>query len=219
MNKPVLRALATVAVAALSTFGPTGTADARKPVDEIVFLTWADYLDPEIVTEFEQEHDIKVKFRYFESDDARDENLVSENGQGFDLATVNGLMLDTYAKRNWLAPMEALSIPNLEHIEDRWRTAFPGSDRYAVPYFWGTLGIGYRKDLLPEGISSWKDFFAPRSSCAAASACSRAAATWWGWRSSPSATRPTPRTARPSARPPACCGRKGRSCALTSTCP
>ncbi|MDH3469646.1 MAG: spermidine/putrescine ABC transporter substrate-binding protein, partial [Gammaproteobacteria bacterium] len=33
-----------------------------------------------------------------------------------------------------------------------------------VPFFWGTTGIGYRKDLIPEGFKSWKDFFNPPES-------------------------------------------------------
>lgn len=32
---------------------------------------------------------------------------------------------------------------------------------YAVPYFWGTLGIGYRADLVPEEITSWQQLFEP----------------------------------------------------------
>jgi spermidine/putrescine transport system substrate-binding protein len=129
--------------------------------EELAFLTWADYLDPEIVTEFEQEHGIKIRFTYYESDDARDEILGASDGRSYDLAIVNGLMLQSYAERSWLAPVAASDIPNLVHIDTRWRNVFPAGERYAVPYFWGTLGIAYRQDLFPEGFQSWKDFFQP----------------------------------------------------------
>jgi spermidine/putrescine transport system substrate-binding protein len=129
--------------------------------EELVVLTWADYLDPEIVAEFEQEYGVKIRFTYYESDDARDQILAASDGRRYDLAVVNGLMLQSYAKRNWLAPVAKSDIPNLTHIETRWRNAFPAGERYAVPYFWGTLGIAYRQDLFPEGFQSWKDFFQP----------------------------------------------------------
>jgi spermidine/putrescine transport system substrate-binding protein len=132
-----------------------------NPDEELVFLTWADYLDPEVVAEFEQETGVKIKFAYFESDDARDEILSNSDGRGYDMALVNGLTLQSYAKRNWLALPAQQSIPNLAHLEPRWRTAFPAAERYGVPYFWGTLGIAYRQDLVPEGFDSWKDFFQP----------------------------------------------------------
>ncbi|MDH3714120.1 MAG: spermidine/putrescine ABC transporter substrate-binding protein [Gammaproteobacteria bacterium] len=129
--------------------------------EELVFLTWADYLDPDVVAEFEHETGIKIRFAYYESDDGRDEILTNSDGRGYDLAIVNGLMLKSYAKRNWLAPMAQHSMPNLAHLEPRWRTAFPAAERYGVPYFWGTLGIAYRQDLVPEGFNSWEDFFQP----------------------------------------------------------
>jgi spermidine/putrescine transport system substrate-binding protein len=132
--------------------------------EELEFLTWADYIDPELVAEFEQETGIRIKFSYYESDDARDEILSSNDGRGYDLAIANGLILQSYAKRDWLAPIEQDSIPNLAHIEPQWRDAFPAAQRYAVPYFWGTLGIAYRQDLVPEGFTSWKDFFEPAES-------------------------------------------------------
>jgi spermidine/putrescine transport system substrate-binding protein len=161
-----LAALSGAAVVALSALGAgvVGADEIAAPTEELVFLTWADYIDPQLISEFEREHGVKISFRYFESDDARDEMLTNDDGRGYDLLLVNGLMLNTYAKRNWLAPIAGQDVPNLGHIEPRWRTAFPGSERYGVPYFWGTLGIGYRKDLVPEGISSWEDFFVPSES-------------------------------------------------------
>ena len=52
-------------------------------------------------------------------------------------------------------------VTNLVHVDDRWRDMFPGARDYAVPYFWGTLGIGYRADLVPEPITSWQQLFRP----------------------------------------------------------
>lgn len=146
------------AALAFSVFVSSGTA---ATAEQLVFLTWADYIDPEIVSEFEREHGVTIQFAYFGSDDGRDELLASRDGKGYDLIMVNGLVLSLYAKRNWLAPVPTGDIPNLQYVETRWRSAFPASERYGVPYFWGTLGIGYRTDLVPEGFSSWKNFFEP----------------------------------------------------------
>ena len=150
-----LAAWAAMFIAVFST-----VADPAPP-QELNFLTWADYLDPELVAEFEQEYGARIKFTYYESDDARDEILSYNDGRGYDLGIVNGLILQSYVKRNWLAPNDQDRLPNIALIEPRWRDAFPSSERYAVPYFWGTLGIAYRKDLVPEGFTSWKDFFDP----------------------------------------------------------
>ena len=139
---------------------PLHITQAKEPT-ELVFLTWPDYIAPEIVTEFEQDRNVKIRFVYFQGDDTRDRMLLNNNGRGFDLALVSGMSIHTYAKRNWLEPISEKNIPNLKHVDSRWCTAFKDAERFTVPYSWGTLGIAYRADLVPEAITSWKQFFTP----------------------------------------------------------
>ncbi|MGC3873910.1 polyamine ABC transporter substrate-binding protein [Halomonas sp. GXIMD04776] len=128
---------------------------------ELTFLNWTDYMDPEILTEFEQRTGITVKQTYFESDAARDELLVETEGRGFDVALIDGTSIRILAKRGWLEPLDEAAIPNLKHIDPRWRTIHEEAEVYSVPYFWGTLGIAYRQDLVPFTVSSWMDLLQP----------------------------------------------------------
>lgn len=128
---------------------------------ELRFLNWPDYMDPEILAEFERLSGIKVKQSYFDSDTTRDEQLLETEGRSFDLALTNGASLRILAKRGWLEPLDEASIPNLKHIDPRWRTAFEKSEDFGVPYFWGTLGIVYRQDLVPFKVTSWMDLLQP----------------------------------------------------------
>ncbi|RBW51816.1 spermidine/putrescine ABC transporter substrate-binding protein [Marinobacter sp. F3R11] len=135
-------------------------AQASEP-KELVFLNWANYMDPDILVEFEQRTGISVKQRYFDSDTTRDELLLETEGKGFDLALVNGSSIRILAKRGWLEPLDESSIPNLKHVNPRWRSAFEQAENYGVPYSWGTIGIVYRKDLVPFTVSSWMDLLQP----------------------------------------------------------
>ncbi|MFD2191450.1 polyamine ABC transporter substrate-binding protein [Pistricoccus aurantiacus] len=128
---------------------------------ELIFLNWADYMDPEILEEFEQRTGITVKQTYFETDAARDELLVETGGRGFDVAVIDGTSIRILAKRGWLEPLDETDIPNLKHIDPRWRTTHEEAEVYSVPYFWGTLGIAYRQDLVPFAVSSWMDLLKP----------------------------------------------------------
>jgi spermidine/putrescine transport system substrate-binding protein len=128
---------------------------------ELVLLNWSEYLDSKLVDKFEQEYNVKLREIYYESDDLRDEMLVESDGLGYDLACVNGAMLATYRKRGWLANATVEQIPNLSHFDDYWLKAFEGAEGYAVPYFWGTLGIAYRADLVERHPESWMDLFKP----------------------------------------------------------
>lgn len=87
--------------------------------------------------------------------------LLETEGKGFDVVLLNGASIRILAKRGWLEPLDESSIPNLVHVDPRWRTAFEKAEEFGVPYFWGTLGIVYRKDLVPFEVSSWMDLLRP----------------------------------------------------------
>jgi spermidine/putrescine transport system substrate-binding protein len=128
---------------------------------ELLFLNWSDYMDPQILEEFKQHTGVTVKQIYFETDAARDELLLGTGGRGFDLAIINGTSIRILAKRGWLEPIDETDIPNLSHIDPRWRTAHKGAEVYSAPYFWGTLGIAYRQDLVAFPVTSWMDLLQP----------------------------------------------------------
>ncbi|EBA00522.1 Spermidine/putrescine-binding periplasmic protein [Marinobacter sp. ELB17] len=128
---------------------------------ELLFLNWSDYMDPQILEEFKQRTGVAVKQTYFESDADRDELLLGTGGRGFDLAIIDGTSIRILAKRGWLEPIDETDIPNLAHIDPRWRTVHEEAEVYSVPYFWGTLGIAYRQDLVAFPVTSWMDLLQP----------------------------------------------------------
>lgn len=138
-----------------------GTTAESANAQSIKVYTWPDYMDPEIVSEFEQKHDTVVDFGYFDSDEARDQELAITNGGGFDVLLVNRLQIPKYVRRGWLNPVTLDDVPNKRHIDKRWSDTLGDASDYAVANFWGTMGIGYREDLFPEGISSWAELLKP----------------------------------------------------------
>ena len=139
----------------------TQTLLASEKSRELVILNWSEYMDPAMTEAFEKKHNVKIKHVYFESDDARDQILLQTEGRGFDLILTNGITINIYRQRGWLQPLTSSKIPNRKHLENRWTDAFPSSRDYGVAYFWGTLGIAYRKDLVSKPIVSWKQLFEP----------------------------------------------------------
>ncbi len=152
--------LAAGLVAFLAATAPA-TSRAETTPRELVLLNWSEYMDPELVAEFEKTHNAKVTQVYFETDDTRDEMVLDTGGMGYDVVLVNGISLSKYRKRGWLSPLTVKEVPNLRHVDRHWLDAFPDASGYAVPYFWGTLGIAYRKDLVPAPIATWRELFHP----------------------------------------------------------
>lgn len=140
-------------------------AQAAENRRELVILNWSDYLEESLVGAFEMQCHCKVRQVYYENDDHRDELMLAAEGAGYDVIIVNGLMLDTYRKRGWLDAIPGKNVDNLSSIDPRWAKAFEAAPGYAVPYFWGTMGIAYRKDLVAEPITSWRQFLSQRKNC------------------------------------------------------
>ncbi len=127
----------------------------------LVFLNWADYMDPELLTEFNRQTGIQVKQAYYNSDENRDQIMGATNGSGYDLILISGLAIHSYIKQGWLAPLSKPLTRGVKSIEARWWQAFEGAENYAVPFFWGTLGIAYRTDLVSKPITHWSQLFNP----------------------------------------------------------
>jgi len=129
----------------------------------LTLFTWDDYVDPGVIQAFEEQNDAKVRLVRFLTEDERQKTMALTSGQGFDLMVVSGVYIASYAKRGWQAELEPARLDNARYLEERWRNAFDGAARYAVPYFWGTLGIAYRRDKLPGTIDSWNQLYRPDS--------------------------------------------------------
>ncbi len=144
----------------LALFVP-GNACAGSTKQELVFLTWSEYMDPDIIKEFEEKFKAKVKNIYFETEDKREQLLAQTMGKGYDVVLASGVNTLSYIRRNWLVPLNSDQIPNLKHIDPKWFSVNPKITAYGVPYLWGTLGIAYRKDFIKEKVTSWKQLLEP----------------------------------------------------------
>lgn len=130
---------------------------------QLVVLSWSDYVDPDLIGAFEKKTGARVNFVYYETDELKDDLLIATDGTGYDVVVTAGHSMRPYLRRNWVARLSTREVPNLKHLDPRWIDADPEWRGYGVPYFWRTLGIAYRKDLVPETISSWRQLFQPAS--------------------------------------------------------
>lgn len=152
------RTLITLVLTSSMLLSQTVTATPRQTLE---IFTWSEYVDPEIVEEFEAEFSAQLKQTFFASDEDRDRELAESAGTGYDLIMVSGQRVSKYAKRNWILPIDQKLVPNLAHVSSRWRDTFDATQTHSVPYFWGTMGIAWRSDLYPEGFDSWKQLIEP----------------------------------------------------------
>lgn len=128
---------------------------------KLVLLTWEDYIDPDIVAEFEQKYQVKVHFVYYEDDDARDLIMAHSNATGFDLVLIDETALVSYQQQNWLYLFNTNQLPNLKYLEHPIDNRPLAAEVFSVPYFWGTVGVLYDSEQFPKPVTRWMDYFQP----------------------------------------------------------
>ncbi len=156
-----LRIFITCLVTMLLPLWPVHSPAGETSKAELVILNWADYIDPDVIADFEAKHHAKVRVVNFEDDDNRNQLLLATNGDGYDLVLVNETHVGLYRAHGWLAKLSAAEVPNLKHLDSTWTEKARDADGYAVPYFWGTLGIAYRRDLVKKLPEHWTDLLDP----------------------------------------------------------
>lgn len=128
---------------------------------ELIYLNWREYSDTELMAAFETRFHAKIREVLFQSEDERDRLLVEQQGKGFDIVNVSERVTEGYVKLGWLEKLDPQLLPNLKHVDPRFMAIRKEIQGYVAPNMWGTIGIGYRRDLVHEPITSWKQLFQP----------------------------------------------------------
>lgn len=128
----------------------------------INFYNWGDYIDPEVIKEFEAETGYKVVYETFDSNEAM-VTKVRQGGTAYDVIVPSEYMVQAMMEEDLIQPLDLSKLPNLQHLDEQFlNMAFDPGNQYSIPYFWGTLGIVYNTANLGEdAIHRWEDLWRP----------------------------------------------------------
>lgn len=128
----------------------------------LTIYNWGDYIDPELLTTFEEESGFKVRYETFDSNEAM-YTKIQQGGTGYDIAIPSEYMIQKMMKQKLLLPIDSQKIVGLENLHPQFlNQPFDRDNKYSIPYFWGTLGIIYNDKVIPEGtIQTWDDLWKP----------------------------------------------------------
>jgi len=117
---------------------------------------WEDTLSPRVIQSWEQESNSILELSHFDNDDERSLLMMKNVQLPFDIVVLDNVSAQIYGD---LGSFENLSdLPNRKHNAPRWNQA---CGDYAIPYFWGSVGIAYRKDLIASPPVTWGEFVNP----------------------------------------------------------
>lgn len=125
--------------------------------EKVVVYNWGEYLDPEVLTLFEQETGIDVVYEEFETNEILYPKI-SSGAIAYDVICPSDYMIQRMIENNLLAEINFDNIPNVKNIGKDYMEQsrqFDPENKYSVPYCWGTVGILYNKTMVDEPITSW----------------------------------------------------------------
>lgn len=124
--------------------------------EKLYLFNWGDYMDPDVITEFEEEYNVKVVEENFDTNE--DMYIKVVNGASdYDILVPSEYMIERLIKEDLLYEINFDNVPNYKNISKSILNMSNGLDiNYMVPFMWGTLGILYNPDVVDaEDAKSW----------------------------------------------------------------
>ncbi len=120
-----------------------------------VFI-WSEYLDPEVVKDFEQQFACKVTVDVYEDAESMLAKLQAGGTSLYDLVVPPDHLVTTMVKLNLLAPMRPANLPNLKNLDAKFANPpYDRGNKFSVAYQWGTVGILVRPVAGKPVTESW----------------------------------------------------------------
>lgn len=135
----------------------TGCGSSKTDNGEIVVYNWGEYIDPDVITMFEEETGIKVVYDEFETNEEMYPK-VEAGAVTYDLICPSDYMIQKMVDNNLLAEIDFDNVPNISNIGDSYMEtskSFDPENKYSIPYMWGTVGILYNTTMVDEEVNSW----------------------------------------------------------------
>lgn len=142
-------------LAVLSLFAGCAGKDSQ---DTLTVLNYGKYIEPKILDMFEEETGIKVEYEEY----ITPENMYTKYKAGaidYDLICTSDYMIEKLIGEDEVLEINYDNIPlvqNLERTYFDFCKSFDPENKYTLPYFFGTVGILYNKDMVNEdNVDSW----------------------------------------------------------------
>lgn len=128
-------------------------ADDEKQLN---VYNWSDYIGEHTVENFEKATGIKVQYDVYDSNEALEAKLMAGN-TGYDVVVPTGPFLGRQIKAGIYQKIDKSKLKNYGNLDPKVlaiEAAFDPGNQYAVPYFWGTVGIGINVDKVKQRLGA-----------------------------------------------------------------
>ena len=158
MEKRIMLIVIAFLLLAPALFGCGG----RAPVGEVNVYNWGEYIDMDVLKEFEKETGIRVNYSVFQSNEEM-YSILRGGGAAYDVIIPSDYMISRLIDEGMLLELDFSNIPNYTLIDNAYKNLeYDPEGKYSVAYMTGTVGLIYNYAMIPEEITSWGALFDER---------------------------------------------------------
>ena len=145
--------------AAFALTGLLAGCGGKDSENTLTVLNYGKYLEPEAIELFEQETGIQVDYEEY----VTPENMYTKYRAGaidYDLICTSDYMVEKLIQEGEVLELDYGNLPLSENLDPTYfefSKSFDPENKYSLPYFFGTVGILYNKDIVDESkVNSWE---------------------------------------------------------------
>ncbi|HSA81523.1 MAG TPA: spermidine/putrescine ABC transporter substrate-binding protein [Geminicoccaceae bacterium] len=121
---------------------------------QVNVYNWDTYIGETTLEDFTDETGIAVRYDLYASNDELFAKLRGSN-PGYDVIFPTNEYVERMIVADMLMPLDHAKIPNRANVDPAFADpAYDPGLRHSMPYFWGTVGLGYRaSEVSPGGLA------------------------------------------------------------------
>lgn len=148
----------------------SGFAASASAQEVLNVYNWSDYIGEETVANFEKEYGVKVNYDVYDSNQIVEAKLLAGNS-GYDVVVPTLADAQRLIQAGIFQKIDKTKLENFGNLDKvilNQTAKYDPNNEYAIPYLWGTNGIGYNvakvKEVLGDDapLDSWALVFDPK---------------------------------------------------------
>jgi spermidine/putrescine transport system substrate-binding protein len=139
---------------------PQATPLPSNSSEPLILYDWPEDIPQSILDAFQAEFGIEVIYLTYESQEQAVQNM--RQGEVYDVVVVENQFIPGLVAEGLLAEINLDNVPNFSHIAPNFKDLdYDPSNRYSVPFNWGTTGLIIHQDWVKEPVTGWADLWNP----------------------------------------------------------
>ena len=156
MNKKLISLVLAAALMILPSCGKD-TSDLPYSGQTLKLFTWGEYTGDNLINDFKKQTGANVIIEYFDSNEMMYTKISA--GDKYDVIIPSDYTIERMIKEDMLMEIDKSKITNYSELAEGVKNLpFDPENKYSIPYFWGSVGILYNHNNVPQEIVEEKGY-------------------------------------------------------------